>query len=215
MSTPTEMGAEKKMDEAARGRSLRGTLPVGWMVTGDEILARFSRRLAGLVRSRLGWKLRRKLDTEDVVQSVFKSFVRFQQDRELSFDSEDALWGLLALITVRKCGHKVEHFMAACRNVAAEQSVAPGGNHPADDDTRRCLEALSREPDPAQAAILAETLTSLLVRFDDRDQRIVTLALEGATVAEISREVERSERTVQRVLKRLWNELSAEPHAAT
>jgi len=198
------------MDEAFPGESAPGFRPAAGMVVGDEILARFSRRLAGLVRSRLGWRLRRKLDTEDVVQSVFKSFVRLQQDRELSFESEEALWGLLALITVRKCGHKVEHFMAACRNVAAEHSVAPGV-HPADDDTRRCLEALSREPDPAQAAILAETLTSLLARLDERDRRIVTLALEGATVAEIGSQVARSERTVQRVLKRLWNELAAEP----
>ena len=184
-------------------------LQAGGDVLGAEVLTRYSNRLAGLVRSKLGWKLRRKLDPEDVVQSVFKSFVRLQQERELAFENWESLWGLLALITVRKCGHKIEHFMAACRRVSAEHSIAPGAG-PADDDTQRCIEAISREPDPVHTAMLAETLAGLLDGMDDRDRKIVTLALEGATSSEISEEVERSERTVQRVLKRVWAQLEAE-----
>lgn len=198
------------MDEPSVGSAANEpTIRVGGEVFGAEALARFSDRLAGLVRKRLGWRLRRKLDTMDVVQSVFKSFLRLQQEKDFSFDNWDALWGLLALITVRKCGHKIEHFTAARRNIAAEQSaVLHAGT--ADDDTRRCVEAISREPDPVQAAMLAELLTGLLDGLDDRDRRIVTLALEGATTVEISDEIRRSERTVQRVLKRVWAQLEAE-----
>lgn len=174
-----------------------------------EAVSRYSDRLAGLVRSRLGWRLRRKLDPEDVVQSVFKSFVRLQQQKPLEFENWEAVWALLALITVRKCGRTIGHFMAACRSVAAEQSVGPGGTL-TDPDAARCIEAFSREPDPHEAALLAETLQSLLENLDDRDRRIVSLALEGATTVEISDEVERSERTVQRVLKRVWDGLAAQ-----
>lgn len=184
-------------------------LRAGGEILGAEVLTRFSGRLAGLVRSRLGWKLRRKLDAEDVVQSVLMSFVRLQQEKELSFENWEALWGLLALITVRKCGHKIEHFMAACRRVSAEHSVIMAAGE-VDDASRNCVEALSREPDPVHAAIGAETLANLLAGMDDRDRRIVTLALEGATSAEISDEVRRSERTVQRVLKRVWEHLAAQ-----
>lgn len=184
-------------------------LRAGGDVLGAEVLTRYSHRLAGLVRSKLGWRLRRKLDPEDVVQSVFKSFVRLQREKDLAFENWESLWGLLALITVRKCGHKIEHFMAACRRVSAEHSIAPGAG-PVDDDTHRCIEAISREPDPVHAAMLAETLAGLLDGLDDRDRRIVTLALEGAAVAEISDEVERSERTVQRVLKRVWEQLAVQ-----
>lgn len=184
-------------------------LRAGGDILGAEVLTRFSSRLAGLVRSKLGWRLRRKLDPEDVVQSVFKSFVRLQQEKDLSFENWESLWGLLALITVRKCGHKIEHFMAACRRVSAEHSIAPGTG-PVDDESRRCIEALSREPDPVHTAIVAETLAGLLDGLDDRDRRIVTLALEGATSTEISEEVQRSERTVQRVLKRIWEQLALE-----
>lgn len=173
------------------------------------VACRYSERLAALVRSRLGWRLRRKLDPEDVVQSMFKSFVRLQQQKPLDFDNWDGLWALLALMTVRKCGHTIEHFMAACRSVAVEQSVGPG-TALTDPDTMRCIEALSREPDPQDAAVLAETVRSLLAGLDERDRRIVALALEGATTPEISDEVARSERTVQRVLKRVWEGLAAQ-----
>lgn len=182
-------------------------LRIGGDTLAAMAFARFSCRLAGLVRSRLGWRLRRKLDAEDVVQSVFRSFVRLQREQDLSFETWESLWGLLALITVRKCGHKIEYFMAACRRVSVEQSVG-AGTSVGDDDSCRCLEALSREPDPAQAAIVAETLGDLLRRLDDRERRIVELALEGATSAEISDYVQRSERTVQRVLKRVWEQLA-------
>lgn len=184
-------------------------LRAGGDILGAEVLTRFSERLAGLVRSRLGWKLRRKLDAEDVVQSVLMSFVRLQREKGVSFENWEALWGLLALITVRKCGHKIEHFMAACRRVSAEHSVIVAADG-FDDESRGCIDALSREPDPLHAAVGAETIENLLADLDDRDRRIVTLALEGATLAEISEEVRRSERTVQRVLKRVWEHLASQ-----
>lgn len=187
--------------------------PTDGVAVGPELAAeavcRYSDRLAALVRSRLGWRLRRKLDPEDVVQSVFRSFVRLQQRRPLDFENWDAIWALLALMTVRKCGHTIEHFTAACRSVAAEQSAGPGTTVN-DPDSARCIEAFSREPDPHEAALLAETLQALLADLDDRDGRIVSLALEGATTLEISDEVERSERTVQRVLKRVCDRLAAQ-----
>lgn len=198
------------MDAPAAGSTPdQPAIRVGDEVYGAEALARFTDRLAGLVRKRLGWRLRRKLDTHDVVQSVFKSFLRLQREQDLAFDTWDALWGLLALMTVRKCGHKIEYFTAARRTIAAEQSAVRHAGT-ADDDARRCVEALSREPEPVHAAMLSETLTRLLAGLDDRDRRIVTLALEGATTAEISDEIRRSERTVQRVLKRVWAQLEAE-----
>lgn len=184
-------------------------LRAGGDALAAEAMTRFSHRLAGLVRSKLGWRLRRKLDPEDVVQSVLMSFLRLQQERDLSFENWDSLWGLLALITIRKCGHKIDYFMAACRRASAEESVIQDGNA-LDAETHRCIEAISREPDPAQAAMLTELLTSLLDGLDARSQRIVMLALEGATVAEISDEVQRSERTVQRVLRGVWEQLAAQ-----
>lgn len=168
-----------------------------------DLFDRYAVRLAGLVRKRLGWKLARKIDPDDVVQSVFKSFVGLQRRQDVVCDDSQALWGLLAVMATRKCGHKIEYFTAACRDVRAEESIAPGFESPGDADARRFVEAISREPDPQEAAAVSETIRTLLTGLDERDRTIVQLALEGLPVAEISQVVQRSERTVQRVLKRL------------
>lgn len=174
------------------------------------LFERYSARLAGLVRQRLGWKLARKIDPDDVVQSVFKRFVALQQKQDVVCENGHALWGLLALMATRKCGHKIEHFTAACRDVRAEESLAPGSDSVGDADPRRFVEAISREPDPHEAAAAFEKIRTLLEGLDDRDRAIVRFALEGLSVEDISREVQRSERTVQRVLKRMSETLLTE-----
>ena len=55
--------------------------------------------------------------------------------------------------------------------------------------------------------MLTEIIDELLRPLDDRDRRIVTLALQGVSVTEISVEIGRSERTVERVLERLKEDL--------
>src|SRR5437870_434016 len=75
-----------------------------------EVFRRFARRLVGLARQRLDARLRQKLDPEDVVQSVFRSFFSRQAGGQFDLDDWDGVWALLTLITLRKCGHRVEHF---------------------------------------------------------------------------------------------------------
>lgn len=171
----------------------------------DELFSRFAAQLCRLVHAKLGWRYRRKFDAEDVAQSIFKSFLGLQARKELSFENWDALWGLLSLIAIRKCGHRVEYLRAACRDVAREHSVILG-----DVDAERSradLEALSREPTPSAAAMLSESLERLMEPLDDRERLIVTLALQGFEPVEISDRVSRSTRTVQRVLEKVRNQL--------
>lgn len=171
----------------------------------DELFSRFAAQLCRLVHAKLGWRYRRKFDAEDVAQSIFKSFLGLQVRKELSFENWDALWGLLSLIAIRKCGHRVEYLRAACRDVAREHSVILG-----DVDAERSradLEALSREPTPSAAAMLSESLERLMEPLDERERLIVTLALQGFEPVDISDRVSRSTRTVQRVLEKVRNQL--------
>src|SRR5580692_11428902 len=75
-----------------------------------DVFRRFADRLIGLARSRLDERLRQKVDPEDVMQSVFKSFFRVQADGKLDLANWDSLWALLTVITLRKCGHRIEYF---------------------------------------------------------------------------------------------------------
>lgn len=187
------------MDDTAEVDKVLERLRAGDPVAAEVLLSRFSGQLCRLVRDRLGMQYRRKLDPEDIVQSVFKSFIRLESADALSFDTWDALWGFLSLIAIRKCGHRIEYLRAARRNIARELPVGP-----ADDRNPGWggeLQVFSRDPTPSHVAMLAETIERLLAPLGERDRRIVTLALEGHDTAEISELVARSERTVQRVLK--------------
>jgi|SRR5579863_437858 len=174
-----------------------------------EIFERFVSRLIALAGTRLGGKLRRKIDPEDVVQSVFNSFFARQAKDQFRVANWDGLWGLLATITIYKCGHKIEHFQAACRDISGEISSMPMTREQQAD-----WEAVAGDPSPAQLAILDETVVSLLADLDERDGQIFMLCLQGWSAAEIGGEVQCSERTVRRILERtrlhLVNELRGE-----
>jgi len=176
-------------------------LRAGDPLAADLVFSRFTHQLSRLVRVKLGVRYRQKFDTEDVVQSIYKSFFRLHAEGRFAFDTWDALWGLLSLIAVRKCGHRLDYLHARCRAVGSERSIV------LDDVTlegcRADLIAVSREPEPVHAAMTAEAVSVILAAATERDQQIIRLALEGATTSDISQASGRSERTVQRVLRRL------------
>lgn len=167
-----------------------------------EIFHRFASRLIGLAARHLDERLRQKVDPEDVMQSAMKSFFGRQAGGQYDLSGWDSLWSMLVVITLRKCGHKAEHFRAACRDVAREQALT----NP--DESARSWEALSREPTPSQAALLAEAVQQVMASLEDeRERQMLELSLQGYSVPEISTKVGRSERTVQRVLTRVRKRL--------
>jgi RNA polymerase sigma-70 factor (ECF subfamily) len=176
---------------------------------GDEdaaarIFHQFAARLIALARSQLDAALRRKMDPEDVLQSVFRSFFARQASQPYALDDWDGLWSLLARITVRKCGRRLAHFRAQRRDVGREVAARA-----APDESAADWEALAREPTPAEAAMLTETVEELLRELSERDRRILVLSLEGCPVAEISGQVGCTERTVYRVLDFIRGRLEA------
>jgi RNA polymerase sigma-70 factor (ECF subfamily) len=175
---------------------------------GDEqaaaqIFERFAGRLIDLARSRLDRTLRQKVDPEDVLQSTFKSFFR-RVDHSFELDSWDSLWGLLARITLYKCGHRIRYFRTAQRNVQRELGAAHS-----EERTIPEWEGLAREPTPPETAVLAETVEALLRVLDERDRQVFLLALQGYTAPEISTQLKCSERTVFRALKYIRAELQS------
>src|SRR5262245_43248536 len=88
------------------------------------VFTRFATRLAGLARRNLDARLAVKVDPEDVVQSAYKSFFIRQRDGELEIGNWDGLWGVLTLITLRKCTDRARHFTAAKRDMGRERAGA-------------------------------------------------------------------------------------------
>jgi RNA polymerase sigma-70 factor (ECF subfamily) len=168
-----------------------------------RIFQRFAHRLIALARSRLDARVRQKVDPEDVLQSALGSFFRRQAVGEWELDNWDSLWSLLTVITLRKCGHRVEYFRAACRDVQRELSPPTV----TDGESAVSWQGIARDPTPAEAAMLAETVEHLMRSLDERDRRILELSLRQEPVPQISAEVGCTERTVRRVLERVRKRL--------
>jgi RNA polymerase sigma-70 factor (ECF subfamily) len=173
---------------------------------GDEdaattIFNRYVRRLVGLARSRLDALTRAKVDPEEVANSALKSFFRGYAGGKFDLEGWDSLWEVLLLITLRKCGRRIEYFRAQRRDVLKEVHPA------AAEDATASWEAIAHEPTPEEAAMLNETIEQVLQSLHERERPILVLALQGFSLPEISERIHRTERTVYRVLKRIRDKL--------
>lgn len=177
---------------------------------GNQIFVRFTNRLVALARTRLGDKLKTKVDPEDVVQSAYRSFFNRQATDEFELENWERLWGLLAVLTLRKCYARVDYHYADKRDVRRE--VASAGSAGI---SIRSLNAESMEPTPEEAAAITEILEQTMRDLDAKQREILSMTLQGYEVREISDHVQLSERTVHRVRKQLRQHLTqlvAEPN---
>src|ERR1043166_1704545 len=77
---------------------------------------RYARELTRVAEQHLSRKLAGRLDGEDVVQSVFRTFFRRSAAGEFRIDNSAQLWRLLVQITLRKAQAKGRHHQAEMRN---------------------------------------------------------------------------------------------------
>jgi RNA polymerase sigma-70 factor (ECF subfamily) len=164
----------------------------GDQAAATRVFERFADQLLALARRQFHAPLRRKIDPEDVLQSVFRSFFLRYRNGQFDLANWDNLWGLLMLMTVRKCGRRVKHFQASCRDVRREVSLDDGA-----------IQLLARDPSPQEAAMLVELLGRVMHTLPSDQREVLSLHLQGLSVEEISARVQRTQRTVRRILERV------------
>jgi RNA polymerase sigma-70 factor (ECF subfamily) len=179
---------------------LMGRLRQGDDTAAASVFHRFAHRLIALARIRLDSRLRPKVDPEDVLQSVFKSFFLRHAAGQFDLGGWDGLWALLTVITVRKCGRVNRYFRSAGRDAETAATVASSDSSPA-------WEALASDPSPSEVLMLTELVEGLLRDLPERDRAVVVLGLQGYNAAEISTQLGRPERSVYRVLQRVRSRL--------
>jgi RNA polymerase sigma-70 factor, ECF subfamily len=173
------------------------------------VFARYTHRLVGLARKHLDGRLAVKVDPEDVVQSAYKSFFLRQRDGDFEIGSWDGLWGLLTVITLRKCADRAAYFRAEKRQLSREAAS------PTDSSPAAWQLAVDRDPSPEEAVALSEAVAELFRTMDDPDERaILELTLQGFTATEVSEKMGRAERSVRRMRERIRKRLERECAAA-
>ena len=87
-----------------------------------ELFDKYCERLMRLASRRIGQRLTSRVDPEDVVQSVFRTFFTRARNDEFSFHEQDDLLKLLVRLTVNKVLRQVAHHRPAKRNSEALMS---------------------------------------------------------------------------------------------
>jgi len=175
---------------------LMARLQSGDNEAASKVFHRFASQLIALAYEKLDARTRQKLDAEDVVQSVFRSFFRHQAAGEFArLESWGNLSSLLVLMTLRKCHRQRVRFHAQRRDVRKEVRLAPTK----DSATGWDICDRDREPTPDEAAMLAETIDELLKEFKGRTLQILLLLWADYSAREISFRIGCTERTVHRI----------------
>jgi RNA polymerase sigma-70 factor, ECF subfamily len=166
-----------------------------------DVVRRYSRQLIALTRRQFAPRLAHRIDPEDVVQSVFKSFFVRHRDGKIRAANWNALWGLLTLLTRRKCADRVEYLRAARRDVDREATAVESGDRP-------WASAPSREPSPLESAVVSETLDRMYRAADGDERPVLELSLQGYSAAEIALQLRMALRTVHRLRERIHARLT-------
>jgi RNA polymerase sigma-70 factor (ECF subfamily) len=156
---------------------------------------RYARRLRSLVETKRGADLAPRLDADDVVQSVFRTFFRRAAAGHYSVPRGDELWKLLLVIALNKTRDAGAFHRAAKRDVGQTQPLSPGENEPS-----------HRRDDQALSA-LRMTIDEVLGRLPGSQRQIVELRIEGREVAEIAQKSGRAKRSVERILQEFRDRL--------
>ena len=149
----------------------------------------------------LSAKMRRRVGTEDVVQSACRTFFRRARGGEFQLTDGEALWRLLCAITLTKVREQSRFHSRQKRGLDRETPLTPAGIGPSDFDARDPRQT------PAQAIEFADFFEHVRAGLDEEERQVVDLKLLEYTHEEVAERLGTSERTVRRILKRLQSQL--------
>lgn len=170
----------------------------------DEAIARLFDRyfqsLVGLARRRLRSLPQRTRDEEGVANSAFASFFRTAQENGFAqlIDRTD-LRRILTMLTIRKAIDTLRRHYADRRGGLAQPE--PVSLDPSQAEILMALEQWDQ--DPSSATAHREEFERLLDRLPEESDRLRTIAImkfDGFSNAEIARELQVVERTIERRL---------------
>jgi RNA polymerase sigma-70 factor, ECF subfamily len=188
--------------ESISDRSLLRRLQHGQADASTELYVRYAERLRTLAAAQSSPGLARRVDPEDIVQSVFRTFFRRANLGHYSVPDGEEIWKLLLVIALNKVRATGAFHRAAKRDLR-RTSGGESFNRAAESEPTRDETALS---------FLRLVIEELLENLPASYRRMIELRIEGHEVAEIATAVQRSKRSVERVLQDFRQQLDAQIH---
>jgi RNA polymerase sigma-70 factor (ECF subfamily) len=156
-----------------------------------QLYLRYARRLRALVAARCSPQLARRVEPDDIVQSIFRRFFHRVTRGDYDVPPGEELWGLFLVIALNKIRSEEAFHRADKRDVR----LAATGAEP-----QHLLETQPAGDDGAYA-VLQLTIDDLLEALPPQSRLMVELHIQGYQVADIALRTGRSKRTVERNLQ--------------
>jgi RNA polymerase sigma-70 factor (ECF subfamily) len=188
--------------ESISDRSLLQRLQRGQADASTELYLRYAERLRTLAAAQSAPGLEQRVDPEDIVQSVFRTFFRRANLGHYSVPDGEEIWKLLLVIALNKVRATGAFHRAAKRDLRRTS----GG--------KSFDQVVESEPGRDETALgfLRLVIEELLENLPETSRKMVELRIEGHEVAEIAVAVQRSRRSVERVLQNFRQQLDAQIH---
>jgi RNA polymerase sigma-70 factor (ECF subfamily) len=159
-----------------------------------QLFDRYVSQLVALARRRISQRIAGRVDPEDIVQSVFRTFFHRAREGQFQIDGPDDLCRLLARITVHKTLRQIAFHKRAKRDATLE-----AGQGEAD----HLMAVLSREPTPEETGAFLDELEQLLEKMRPEDRRILEMRMQGYSNVEIAKELKITDRKIRRLMERI------------
>lgn len=192
-----ENGTSGQGDDALLDR-----LRVGENDAATALYLRYAQKIQRLAKFQTSETLSHKVNAEEIVQTVFRTFFRRASHGSYSVAEGGDLWNLLLVIALNKIRKYSDYHRAQKRDLRRTRVLAP--------EYFECRADSSTDED-VSFTLLKLTIRQLVESLSESHQQIIQLRIEGNTVPEIAKTTGRAKRTVERTLqdfrKRLLNEV--------
>jgi RNA polymerase sigma-70 factor (ECF subfamily) len=155
-----------------------------------QLYLRYARRLRALARARCPRNLAVRVDADDIVQSVFRSFFQAARRGLYEVPRGEELWKILLVIALNKIRDATSFHQAARRDVRLTAQA---------EHNQAAL--AEKQQDDASLVFLQLVIDEALERLPPPHRRMVRMRIEGHEVAQIALATGRSKRSVERILQ--------------
>ena len=182
-------------------RSLLRRVRTGSDDAATEIYLRYADRLLALARANTSADLSPRVDAEDIVQSVFRTFFRRVSKGNYDVPDGEELWKLFLVMGLNKIRTVGAYHRAAKRDVRLASGATEFENR-----------ANASDGDEASLNMLKMVIDELLADLTPAQRDIINMRIEGHEVKQIADRMGRSKRSVERILQGFRETLSTQIH---
>lgn len=188
----TKSGAHPEGENEFTDNSLVKRLQSGEDDAATALYVRYANRLQRLAKYQTSDELSLRVSSDEIVQTVFRTFFRRASQGQYSVADGEELWKLLLVIALNKIRKLSEFHHAKKRDIRRTNSFDSNFF-----DTRI---QNSDDQDTAHL-VLKITVDELLSKLPESHQEVIRLRIEGNSIPEIAQKTERAKRTAERILQ--------------